>query len=101
MACARAVASALGGARGDARRHHRGGGGRWQRLDDRPRARAGLYLAAITAPLMAGPDAHPDPTRRWVAPIAGGAIYVALGLSAGVATALVATAPPILIIAVK
>lgn len=59
-----------------------------------------LNLAAITAALMAGPDAHPDPTRRWVAPIAGGATYVALGLSAGVATALVATAPPILIIAV-
>jgi benzoate membrane transport protein len=35
-----------------------------------------------------------------VAPIAGGATYVALGLGAGAATALVAAAPPILIIAV-
>lgn len=59
-----------------------------------------LNLAAITAALMAGPDSHPDPARRWVAPVAGGATYVLLGLSAGVATALVAAAPPILIIAV-
>jgi benzoate membrane transport protein len=59
-----------------------------------------LNLAAITAALMAGPDSHPDPARRWVAPIAGGATYVLLGLGAGVATALVSAAPPILIIAV-
>ncbi|MCA1943347.1 MAG: benzoate/H(+) symporter BenE family transporter [Yonghaparkia sp.] len=59
-----------------------------------------LNLAALTAALMAGPDAHPDPARRWVAPIAGGVTYVLLGLGAGVATALVAAAPPILIIAV-
>lgn len=59
-----------------------------------------LNLAAITAALMAGPDSHPDPARRWVAPIAGGATYVLLGLGASVATALVAAAPPILIIAV-
>lgn len=59
-----------------------------------------LNLAALTAALMAGPDSHPDPARRWVAPVAGGATYVLLGLGAGVATALVAAAPPILIIAV-
>lgn len=59
-----------------------------------------VNLAALSAALMAGPDAHPDPARRWVAPIAGGVTYVLLGLGAGVATALVAAAPPILIIAV-
>jgi benzoate membrane transport protein len=59
-----------------------------------------LNLAALTAALMAGPDSHPEPARRWVAPIAGGVTYVLLGLGAGVATALVAAAPPILIIAV-
>ncbi|MDO9589750.1 MAG: benzoate/H(+) symporter BenE family transporter, partial [Microcella sp.] len=59
-----------------------------------------LNLAALTAALMAGPDSHPDPARRWVAPIAGGVTYVVLGLGAGVATALVSAAPPILIIAV-
>ena len=35
-----------------------------------------------------------------VAPVAGGVTYVLLGLAAGVATAVVAAAPPILIIAV-
>ncbi|WP_293167881.1 benzoate/H(+) symporter BenE family transporter [Microcella sp.] len=59
-----------------------------------------LNLAALTAALMAGPDSHPDPARRWIAPIAGGVTYVLLGLGAGVATALVSAAPPILIIAV-
>ncbi len=59
-----------------------------------------LNLAALSAAIMAGTDSHPDPARRWVAPIAGGATYVLLGLGAGVATALVAAAPPILIIAV-
>lgn len=59
-----------------------------------------LNLAAITAALMGGPDAHPDPARRWLAPIAGGVTYVLLGLTAGVATSLVTAAPPILIIAV-
>ncbi|MDO8338685.1 MAG: benzoate/H(+) symporter BenE family transporter [Microcella sp.] len=59
-----------------------------------------LNLAAITAALMAGPDAHPDPRRRWVAPVAGGVTYVLLGLAAGVATAVASAAPPILIIAV-
>lgn len=59
-----------------------------------------LNLAALTAALMAGPDSHPDPAKRWVAPIAGGATYIVLGLGAGVATALVSAAPPILIIAV-
>lgn len=59
-----------------------------------------LNLAAITAALMGGPDAHPDPSRRFIAPIAGGVTYIVLGLAAGVATALVTAAPPILIIAV-
>ena len=59
-----------------------------------------INLAAITAAIMASPEAHPDKTRRWVATFAAGAVYVLLGLGAGVATALVAAAPTILIIAV-
>ncbi|MFN3708419.1 benzoate/H(+) symporter BenE family transporter [Microcella sp.] len=59
-----------------------------------------LNLAAITAALMGGPDAHPNPSRRFIAPIAGGVTYIVLGLAAGAATALVTAAPPILIIAV-
>jgi benzoate membrane transport protein len=59
-----------------------------------------VNLAAITAALTAGPDAHPDPARRWLATCAAGVSYVVLGLGAGLATALVASAPPGLIEAV-
>jgi benzoate membrane transport protein len=59
-----------------------------------------INLAAITAALVAGPDAHPDPARRWIASTAGSALYLVLGLGAGAATALVAIAPPLLIEAV-
>jgi benzoate membrane transport protein len=59
-----------------------------------------INLAAITAALAAGPDAHPDPARRWIASVAGGATYLVLGLTAGLAAALVAVAPPLLIEAV-
>jgi len=59
-----------------------------------------VNLAAITAALAAGPDAHPDPDRRWIASVTAGAGLALLGLGAGVATALVAVAPPVLIEAV-
>ena len=53
-----------------------------------------INLAAITAALAAGPDAHPDPARRWIASTSGGATYLVLGVAAGAATTLVAIAPP-------
>jgi len=59
-----------------------------------------INLAAITAALAAGPDAHPDPARRWIASVSGGVAYLALGVSAGAATTLVTVAPPLLIEAV-
>jgi benzoate membrane transport protein len=59
-----------------------------------------INLAAITAALMAHPDAHDDPNRRWIASFSAGIGYLILGLGAGAATALVAAAPPILITAV-
>ncbi|MCU1534854.1 MAG: benzoate transporter [Glaciihabitans sp.] len=59
-----------------------------------------INLAALSAAIMAGPDAHPDPARRWIASFTAGATYVFLGLGAGVATALVSASPPILITAV-
>ncbi|MEK8108575.1 benzoate/H(+) symporter BenE family transporter [Micromonospora sp. M12] len=59
-----------------------------------------VNLAAITAALAAGPDAHPDPERRWIASVTAGTGLAVLGLGAGVATTLVAVAPPILIEAV-
>jgi benzoate membrane transport protein len=59
-----------------------------------------VNLAAITAALCAGPDAHPDPSRRWVAAATAGASYVALGMTATFAVAFVAASPPLLIQAV-
>ncbi len=60
----------------------------------------GINLAAITAALMAGPDAGPRPERRWIAGAAGGATYLVLGPAAGLATAFIASSPPLLIEAV-
>lgn len=59
-----------------------------------------INLAAITAALGAGPDAHPDPARRYVAGIFGGVGYVLLASLAGIAAVLVVRSPPVLIEAV-
>ena len=59
-----------------------------------------LNLAAVTAALCAGPEAHPDPARRWIAAAVAGGAYVAIGLCAGLAAAFVAASPPLLIQAV-
>jgi benzoate membrane transport protein len=56
-----------------------------------------INLAAITAALAAGPEAGPDRDRRWIASVTAGALYVVLGLCAGIATALATAAPPLLI----
>lgn len=59
-----------------------------------------VNLAAITAALMASPESHPDREKRWIASFTAGIAYLILGLGAGVATALVGAAPPIIITAV-
>ncbi len=59
-----------------------------------------VNLAAITAAMCAGQDAHADPARRYWAAVVGGVAYVVFGLLAGAVTAFVALAPPILIEAV-
>lgn len=59
-----------------------------------------VNLAAITAAMCAGSDAHPDPAKRYWAAINAGVFYVIFGLAAGAVTAFVALAPPILIQAV-
>ncbi len=56
-----------------------------------------INLAAITAALCAGPDAHPDPAKRYWSTVVGGLAYVALGLGAGAAAVLVTASPPLLI----
>lgn len=59
-----------------------------------------VNLAAITAAMCAGEDAHADPKRRYWAAVIAGIFYVILGLLAGAVTAAVALAPKILIEAV-
>ena len=56
-----------------------------------------MNLAAITAAICAGPDAHPDPARRYWAAAVAGAMYIVFGLLAGVATAFIAASPPLLV----
>ncbi len=57
-------------------------------------------LAAITAAICAGPEAHPEKARRWPAPAAAGVIYLLLALGASLAAAFIAASPPLLIQAV-
>lgn len=59
-----------------------------------------VCLAAISAALAAGPEAHPDPRRRWLATFGAGVTYLALGALAALTAALLAVTPPLLIEAV-
>jgi benzoate membrane transport protein len=59
-----------------------------------------LNLAAITAAMMAGPDAHPDRSKRWISTVSAGVAYILIALVASAATALVSVSPPILITAI-
>lgn len=59
-----------------------------------------VNLAAITAALCAGPEAGPDPARRYWAAVISGGVYILFGLMAGAVMALVSAAPPLLIEAV-
>ena len=60
----------------------------------------GLNLAAITAAICMGPEAHPDPKRRYVAPIAAGAFYLLVGLGGGAVVGVLAAFPHALVVAV-
>ncbi|MDO9092282.1 MAG: benzoate/H(+) symporter BenE family transporter [Rubrivivax sp.] len=59
-----------------------------------------LNLAAITAAICMGREAHEDPARRWVASAAAGLFYIATGLLAGAVVALIAAFPKELVLAV-
>lgn len=59
-----------------------------------------INLAAITAAMCASPDAHADKNKRYWAAIIAGAVYVIIGLFAGVAITFVSLAPAILVEAV-
>ncbi|HYP33368.1 MAG TPA: benzoate/H(+) symporter BenE family transporter [Burkholderiaceae bacterium] len=60
----------------------------------------GLNLAAITAAICMGPEAHPDPKRRWVAPVAAGVFYLLIGLGGGAVVGLMGAFPHALVVAV-
>ena len=59
-----------------------------------------LNLAAITAAICMGREAHEDPARRWVASAAAGVFYIVAGLMAGAVVALIAAFPRELVLAV-
>ncbi len=60
----------------------------------------GLNLAAITAAICMGPEAHPDPLRRYMAPVAAGVFYLLIGLGGGAVVGLMAAFPHALVVAV-
>jgi benzoate membrane transport protein len=59
-----------------------------------------VNLAAITAAICAGPDAHPDPARRYIAAVSSGIAYVVMGVLAPIAVGFISASPPVLIEAV-
>ena len=59
-----------------------------------------LNLAAITAVICMGKEAHTDPTRRYTASVSAGVLYIALGLAGGTIVSLMAAFPQALVLAV-
>ena len=59
-----------------------------------------LNFSAITAAMCMGPEAHPDPRRRYTAAVSCGALYVAIGLFGAVITGLLTAFPKELVVAI-
>ncbi len=59
-----------------------------------------INMAAITASLVAGPDAHPDPQQRWKMIYPYAALYVVFALAAGTFVSLLGALPKDIITAV-
>ena len=59
-----------------------------------------LNLAAITAAICMGREAHEDPARRWLAAVAAGVFYLIVGLLGATVGALFAAFPKELVLAV-
>src|SRR5262249_20555238 len=57
----------------------------------------GITLAAITAAIVTGPEAHPDKDKRYSAGIAVGIVYIILGIFGATVVALFAGLPAALI----
>ncbi len=58
-----------------------------------------MNLAAITAALNANEQAHKDPSKRWIASVSGGAVYIIFALLTGLAVAFVYQTPRELLLA--
>ncbi|MCO7564083.1 benzoate/H(+) symporter BenE family transporter [Pseudomonas sp. S 311-6] len=59
----------------------------------------GLNLAAVTASLCTGREAHEDPRRRYVAAVAGSVLYLLLGIAGATLMSLFAAFPAALVAA--
>ena len=59
-----------------------------------------LNLAAITAAICMGREAHEDPARRYTASVMAGVFYIVLGLLGGAVVGLIAAFPKTLVLAV-
>ncbi len=59
-----------------------------------------LNLAAITAALCMGPEAHPDPQRRWLAAAAAGVLYLLVAVFAAPLAALFLSLPKELVMTI-
>jgi benzoate membrane transport protein len=57
-------------------------------------------LAAITAAICMGREAHEDPAKRWVASAAAGVFYIVVGLLGGAVVGLLVAFPKALVLAV-
>lgn len=60
----------------------------------------GVNLAAITAAICTGPDAHPDPARRWIVGVFYGVFYLLVALFASPLAGLFVAMPPVVLAAV-
>ena len=59
-----------------------------------------LNLSAITAAICMGPEAHPDPARRYTASATCGAIYCVIGLFGAAVTGVLTAFPHELVVVI-
>ncbi len=59
-----------------------------------------VNLAAITAAICTGPDAHPDPNKRWLTGLAYGAVYTIIAACGASIVGLFAVFPAVMIKAI-
>jgi benzoate membrane transport protein len=59
-----------------------------------------LNLSAITAAICMGPEAHPDPKKRYTSTVVSGALYVVIGLVGAAVTGLLIAFPRELVLGI-